>query len=240
MDLTITSIRSDGHAAYSLAVEPEPMAASNNSEQRNQELQLIQALRKGEEAAFIALINRYHSRLLRLARTFVPNQAVAEEVVQETWMKVLEGIKGFEGRSSLKTWIFKILTNRGKTSGIHERRYISFGDLGNMNDKDRSHEIGPEEFHTSGPFADHWAVAPISVDEMTPERQLLLKECCEKIEKALKTLSPIQQQVIILRDVEGIEPTDVCAMLHISEGNHRVLLHRARSKVRSFLDFSRV
>ena len=139
---------------------------------------------------------------------------MAEEVVQETWMKVLEGNKGFEGRSSLKTWIFKILTNRAKSGGIQERRHIS--------------------------FADHWAVAPISVDEMTPERQLLLKECCEKIEKALKTLSLIQQQVIILRDVEGIEPTDVCAMVHISEGNHRVLLHRARSKVRSFLTYSRV
>ena len=216
--------------------KPQSVTASSSIGTDNDELTLVEALRRGEETAFETLVNRYYSQLLRMARTFVPTQAVAEEVVQETWMMVLEGINGFEGRSSLKTWIFHILSNRAKTRGIQERRYVSFTDLKKENDEDRDYTLGPENFHQSGPLRDHWAVAPISWDEMTPERRLLSKETGLQIERAISTLPQIQQRVIILRDVEGWKARDACDLLNFTESNQRVLLHRGRSKVRKILD----
>ena len=126
----VGEIRSKG----SMVINYSGQSQTDSGELRlvDQELDLIQSLRNGDEKAFSILIDRYYSSLLRLAMTFVPNRAVAEEVVQETWMGVLEGIGRFEGRSSLKTWLFRILTNRAKTRGVREKRYVAFADIGNQ------------------------------------------------------------------------------------------------------------
>ncbi|MCZ6801076.1 MAG: sigma-70 family RNA polymerase sigma factor, partial [Nitrospirae bacterium] len=136
---------------------PETKVLRNRSKVTYEELELIEALRKGEETAFSTLIEHYHGRLLRLAQTFVSNQAVAEEVVQDTWMAVLEGIHRFEGRSSLKTWIFQILKNRAKTKGKREYRYVSFFDVARSTDQEEDGTMELERFHTSGHLTGHWA-----------------------------------------------------------------------------------
>lgn len=199
------------------------------------EHQLLHALRNGDEAAFGSLVDRYHTRLQRLARAYVPSEAVAEEVVQETWLGVLEGIDRFEGRSSLKTWIFQILTNRAKTRGKREHRYVSFSEAGPGNDQDDDLALEPERFHTSGHLTGHWAISPTTWDAHTPERLLLSKEGLAQVEQAMQTLPANQRRVMILRDIEDIDSEDICQLLNITESNQRVLLHRARTKVRSAL-----
>jgi RNA polymerase sigma-70 factor (ECF subfamily) len=200
------------------------------------ESDLVEALRRGEEAAFASLVNSYHGPLLRLAMSYVRSQEVAEEVVQDTWLGVLEGIDRFEGRSSLNTWIFRILINRAKTRGVRESRTMPFSSLGNPEDDSEEQAVDPERFLTKGPWTDHWASSPRSWDEGTPERILLSKEGIECLDKAIETLPPNQRQVILLRDVEGLTPNEVCSLLKINETNQRVLLHRARSKVRHKLE----
>ena len=215
---------------------PETKALQNRSTVTYEELELIEALRQGDEVAFSTLIEQYHGRLLRLAQTFVSNQAVAEEVVQETWMAVLKGIHRFEGRSSLKTWIFQILKNRGKTKGQREHRYVSFSDLARSTDQEEDGTIEPERFHTSGHLTGHWAIPPTTWDENTPERVLVSKESLAQIEQAIQALPSNQRQVIVLRDIEGVDSEEVCQILNITSTNQRVLLHRARSKVRQALN----
>lgn len=214
---------------------PQPPTDVGESKKTYHERDLIQSLRSGNEDAFGILIDRYHSSLLRLAMAFVPNRAMAEEVVQETWVGVLAGIHRFEGRSSLKTWIFRILTNRAKTKGVREKRYVAFDDIGDQKFK--------EEL-PSADVGDHFAARAQDTqqgmnqgnrDHMTPEKLLLSKECLAEIVKAIQTLPPIQQQVIILSDVEGSLGPDICNLLNISENNRRVILHRARGKVRQLL-----
>ena len=207
-----------------------------SSDTRANELEIVQALRIGDEAAFSSLIERYHGQLIRLARAFVPSQAVAEEVVQETWLAVLQGITNFEGRSSLKTWIFQILTNRAKTKGQRESRYVLFSDLAGSRDQENDIAIEPERFHTSGPLAGHWVFPPATWDEHTPERLLLSKESLAQIEKVIHTLPSNQRQVIILRDIEGLDSEEICHILGITSTHQRVLLHRARSRVRRVLE----
>ncbi len=205
---------------------------SVNSDTEMKERELVQALRNGDEAAFSSLIERYHTRLLRLARGFVPSQAVAEEVVQETWLAVLEGIAGFEGRSSLKTWFFHILTNRAKTRGQREKRYVPFSEKATQSDTEGNPPREPERFRTSGHLAGHWAITPTTWHEYTPERLLLSKEALAQLEEAIQTLPANQRQVMVLRDIEGIDSEEICKYLNITPTNQRVLLHRARSKVR--------
>ena len=188
------------------------------------------------EAAFSLLMDRYHTRLIRVARTFVPSQAVAEEVVQETWLAVLEGIDRFEGRSSLKTWIFRILTNRAKSKGQREHRYVSFSDVSSPFDQEEDLAMEPERFHTTGPLKGHWDISPTTWEENTPERVLLSKEGLAHLEKAIQALPTIQRQIILLRDIEGIDSEEVCKLFHVTPTNQRVLLHRARSKVRRVLN----
>ena len=209
---------------------------SGNSGAQIQEIQLVQDIRNGDEAAFNTLIERYHGQLLRLARSFVHTQAIAEEVVQETWLAVLQGITRFEGRSSLKTWIFKILTNRAKTKGQRESRYVSFSDAASLTDQEKDLAMEPERFHTSGPQSGHWAIPPTTWDEHTPERLLMSKESLAQIEKAIHTLPSNQRQVIILRDIEGVDSEEISQILNITSTNQRVLLHRARSKIRQVLE----
>ncbi|UVT22074.1 MAG: sigma-70 family RNA polymerase sigma factor [Nitrospira sp.] len=201
-----------------------------------EDVTLLQALRRGDETAFAQLIDHYHASLLRLAMTFVSSPAVAEEVVQETWIGVLEGIGRFEGRSSLKTWIFRILTNQAKTRGVRERRNAPFSPLGHSTEEPEAPAVDPSRFHTSGYWVDHWNSLPRYWDDETPERLFLSKEGLAQIEKAINALPPIQQQVITLRDVEGLNAVEVCNILSIGETNQRVLLHRARSQVRRALE----
>lgn len=196
----------------------------------------LQALRNGDETAFATLVDRYHAPLLRLAMAFVSSEAIAEEVVQETWIGVLEGLSRFEGRSSLKTWIFRILTNQAKTRGVRESRSVPFSPLGQSEEDSGTPAVDPARFLTSGYFVDHWASPPNSWDEETPERLLLSKECGQRIEKAIAALPPAQRQVLVLHDVDGLSSEEVCNVLGISETNQRVLLHRARSRVRRTLE----
>ncbi len=193
---------------------------------------LVEALRSGDENAFASLLNCYHAPLFRLALAFVPSRAVAEEVVQETWLGVLQGISGFEGRSSLKTWIFQILTNRAKTRGTQERRSMPFTPLESSESDSEVPAVDPAWFASDG----HWVNHPQRWDEDTPEKLLLSKEARVYIEKAIEALPPNQRKVITFRDVEGLSSEEVCNILEISETNQRVLLHRARSSVRRMLE----
>jgi len=199
-----------------------------------EELNLIEALRAGDERAFERLVAEYHASMLRLALSFVRNRAVAEEVVQETWLGVLNGLDRFEGRSSLKTWIFRILTNRAKTRGEREGRTVPFSSLAEPGEEGPS--VEPERF--SGPdhrWAGHWAAYPERW-ETVPERKLLSSEARTRIDDAIAGLPPSQRAVITLRDVAGLTSEEVCNVLELSETNQRVLLHRARSKVRAVLE----
>jgi len=201
------------------------------------ELHLVEALRRGEEAAFVTLIDRYQTSLLRLATIYVASRAVAEEVVQETWLGVLQGLARFEGRSSLKTWIFRILTNRAKTRGEREGRSIPFSAREALDAEPGEPAVDPARFlppdHARS--AGHWVSFPKSWDDV-PESRLLSHETRAQIAMAIEALPSHQRTVISLRDVEGWTADEVCHVLGISETNQRVLLHRARSKVRRVLE----
>jgi RNA polymerase sigma-70 factor (ECF subfamily) len=196
------------------------------------ESQLLEALRAGDEAAFAELVRSYHASLLRVARIFVSSRAAAEEVVQETWEAVLKGIDRFEGRSSLKTWIFSILANRAKTKAKRERRTIPFSELEPTRVPEAA--LGPERFRGADDprWPGHWAVPP----QPWPEDRLLAGETRQRLAGAIEELPPSQRAVISLRDVEGWSAEEVCNALDLTETNQRVLLHRARSKVRKALE----
>jgi RNA polymerase sigma-70 factor (ECF subfamily) len=197
---------------------------------------LIGLLRGGDETAFVSLIDSYYSAMLPLALVYVATRAVAEEVVQETWVAVLEGLHRFEGRSSLKTWIFRILTNRAKTRAQREGRSIPFSSIADMNVDDAEPAVDPDRFRPAGTqWAGGWKSFPATWEEL-PEERVLSQETRNCIEKAIATLPPNQREIIILRDIEGWSAEETCHALNISEGNQRVLLHRARSKVRGVLE----
>jgi len=196
---------------------------------------LVQRLRAGDEDAFMTLVDRYGPQMLRVARLYVPTAAIAEDVVSETWLAVLAGLDRFEGRSSLKTWIFRILANRAKTRGLRERRSVPFSSLADAGDDDGP-TVDAERFEPAGSrWAGHWSTAPSRFGDL-PEEQLLSKETAETARTAIAALPESQRTVITLRDVEGWDAAEVCDLLGISEGNQRVLLHRARSKVRQALE----
>jgi RNA polymerase sigma-70 factor (ECF subfamily) len=200
-----------------------------------EERRLVAALRAGDEAAFALLLDRHHGMLLRLARLYVGDPAVAEEVVQETWLGVLRGLDRFEARASLKTWICRILANRARTRAEREGRSIPFSAL-----REAAGEAGeavePDRFHPPGhPSAGHWAAPPRDW-EVLPEERLLSGETRERVRAAIETLPPNQRAVISLRDVDGWSAAEVCNALAISETNQRVLLHRARARVRQTLE----
>jgi RNA polymerase sigma-70 factor, ECF subfamily len=162
--------------------------------------------------------------MLRVARLYVPSRAVAEEVVQETWLAVLSGLERFEGRSSLKTWLFRILTNRAKTRGRREARTLPFSAFAADGDEEQT-AVAVDRFARDG----HWVSPPRGV----PEERLLAAEARRRIEGAITALPPNQRRVITLRDVEGLSAEEACNVLGLSETNQRVLLHRARAKVRA-------
>ena len=199
-------------------------------------LHLIERLRTGDEVAFMSLLDRYSTAMLRLAMVYVSARAVAEEVVQETWMAILEGLDCFERRSSLKTWMFRILTNRAKTRAQREARSIPFSSLVDLDLDHLEPDIELNRFlsvdtHRPG----HWNSFPMDWRDM-PEECLLSQEARACIEHAIENLPSSQRTVIILRDIEGWTSEEVCCLLSISEANQRVLLHRARSKVRGVLE----
>jgi RNA polymerase sigma-70 factor, ECF subfamily len=197
---------------------------------------LLLALRRRDEQAFTALVDRYHARLIRLACLFVANQAVAEEVVQETWIGVLQGIDRFEGRSSFRTWLFRILTNQAKRRGQREARSMPFAAFSQADADDGEPAVAPEWFLPAGDeWAGHWVSYPQNWRE-TPEERFLSHETRALVQQAIDALPPNQRLVITLRDVEGFPSADVCNALAISETYQRVLLHRARSKVRGHLE----
>lgn len=190
---------------------------------------LVDALRRGREDAFLVLVQRHQSSMLRVAQTFVSSVAVAEEVVQEAWLGVLHGLDGFQGRSSLRSWIFGILGNCARTRGAREARSAPFSSFGGPDQDEPA--VDPSRFlgadHPRWPG--HWASPP----EQWAEEKLATKETLEFVRRAIDALPPAQKQVITLRDVEGWSSPETCEALGISEGNQRVLLHRARSKVRA-------
>ena len=196
------------------------------------ETKLLAALRDGDEAAFRELVSMYHSSLLRVAQIYVSSRAQAEEVVQETWLAVLQGLDRFEGRSSLKTWIFSILANRAKTRAVRERRTIPFSAL----NPERVPEpaVDPERFRDAEDprWPGHWASPP----QPWPDDKLVAAETRGKLAEAIDALPGNQRAVISLRDLEGWSSEEVCNALGISETNQRVLLHRARAKVRTALE----
>ena len=194
---------------------------------------VLAALCRGDEAAFTDLVNAYSASLLRLAQDFVRTRSVAEEVVQETWLAVLSGIDRFEGRSSLKTWVYRILVNKAKTRGVREARTVPFSALAPEDDE----RAVPEE-RFRGPdnqWPGHWASPPRSLDTV-PDERLLAREARGRIAEALETLPDSQRVVVTLRDVAGWDSDEVCDALGLSEGNQRVLLHRGRAKLRAALE----
>jgi RNA polymerase sigma-70 factor, ECF subfamily len=199
---------------------------------------LVQALVDGDEQAFVSLVERHHAALVRIARMYVPSAEIAEEVVQDTWIAVLNAIGRFERRSSLETWIYSILVNIAKTRGQRERRSIPFSAATALEPGEPA--VDPDRFfsgddpRTPPGAANGWALAPTRWE--TPEESLLSGETRELILRAIDGLSPAQKEVITLRDLEGWSAADVCNALEISETNQRVLLHRARSKVRAALE----
>ncbi len=195
--------------------------------------ELLRALRAGDETAFVELVERYSGSLLRVATTIVGSRAVAEEVVQETWLGVLRGLDRFEGRASLKTWLFRILTNSAKTRAMRERRSVPFSSLVRAETEYDERTVDADRFlpadHERWPG--HWAVPP-----RAPEASLLGAETQRVIRQAIDELPEAQRTVITLRDVGGWDAEEVCEVLELTDGNQRVLLHRARSRVRAALE----
>jgi len=185
--------------------------------------ELLRRLRAGDEQAFVALVERYNGSMLRLAASFVPSRAVAEEVVQDTWLAVLRGLPAFEGRASLRTWMFTILVNRARTTGTREQRTIPVADAGPVVDASR---FGPDGAWSAPP--EHW------IEEA--EDRIEAEKLGGVLRVAIDGLPGRQRDVVLLRDVEGMSSAEVCDVLSISEANQRVLLHRGRGKLRQVLE----
>jgi RNA polymerase sigma-70 factor (ECF subfamily) len=196
--------------------------------------ELLAAVRQGDERAFSQLIDRYQPSLVRIATLFVRDYGVAEEVAQETWIGVLRGLDRFQGRSSFRTWLFGILANQARRRGERERRVIPFSALSRP-PVGQEPAVAPDRFLPPGAeYAGHWASPPSHWD--LPEGAFLAGEARREVERAIAGLPPNQRAVITLRDVEGWDAAEVCKVLRLSETNQRVLLHRARSRVRRELE----
>ena len=194
----------EAFAALALADEAE------DGKPDAQDAALVSALRRGDEAAFMFVVDEYHATMIRVASLFVSGQAAAEDVVQDVWLSVIRGIAAFQGRSSLKTWMFRILTNRAKSAGQRQGRTVPVAVL---------------------PGLDWRTLAPTSM----PEYSILMEDSMNIVRAAIDELPKMQRKVITLRDVEGCGAAEVCELLQLTTGNQRVLLHRARARVRQCL-----
>jgi RNA polymerase sigma-70 factor, ECF subfamily len=179
---------------------------------------LVDRLRAGDEAAFVELVNRYQARLVRLAQASVGSRAVAEEVTQDTWLAVVRGIERFEGRSSFKTWLFRVLLNRARSAAGREQK------------AGRPEDNLEDRFHASG----HWSTPPVPWADRVDD-QIAAHQLAQRVHAMLPELPESQRQVVVLRDIEHVEADEVAAMLGISDGNQRVLLHRGRTRLRALL-----
>lgn len=189
----------------------------------DEDVELVARVRAGEEEAFVALVARHHAAMLRLARSFVSSGAIAEEVVQDTWVGVLRGMEDFAGRSTFRTWLMRILVNRARSTGVRENRSVAVGDAGPVVDRAR--------FDSSGAWMsppEHW------VEDSDDRMQA--QALTDPLQHALGELPSRQREVVILRDVDGLTGQEVCEVLEISEANQRVLLHRGRSHLRQALE----
>lgn len=202
---------------------------------REEDRAVLEALRRGDETAFRMLVEKHHPSMLRVARLFVPNASVAEEVVQDTWLAVFQGLDRFEERSSLKTWIFRILANRARSRAVREARTLPFSALAESESGSAESAVDAAHFHgAEGPFPGHWTRRPAPWGS-DPERWVLAREAVACAERAIEGLPPAQRAVITMRDVLDLPSAEVCNALEISETHQRVLLHRARAKVRRAL-----
>jgi RNA polymerase sigma-70 factor (ECF subfamily) len=186
------------------------------------DVEQLSRLRSGDEEAFVMLVARYQRSMLRLARSMVSSDAVAEEVVQDTWLGVVRGIDRFEGRSSFKTWLFSILVNRARSAGSAEHPTTPIEAL---------HAVDPSRFDAQGQWAD-----PLERWSEDREDRLDASALTPILNSALDDLPPRQRQVVVLRDVEGLTNAETCSALRISSGNQRILLHRGRSRLRGMLE----
>jgi RNA polymerase sigma-70 factor (ECF subfamily) len=193
----------------------------------------IAALRAGDEQAFRELVHAHQSVLLRLAMVYAPSRAVAEEVVQETWIAVLRGVDGFDGRASLRTWISRILVNIARRRAGQEAQTVPLSMLGDGIDGEPT--VNPDRFQSRGPYAGHWVKFPDDWSRL-PEDALLAGEIRRTANTVIEQLSPAQRAVIVLRDLEGWTSAEICHLLDITDVHQRVLLHRARAKVRQALE----
>jgi RNA polymerase sigma-70 factor, ECF subfamily len=195
------------------------------------EQQLLTRLRQGDEQAFNDLVTKHHGALIRMAMGHVRDREVAEEVVQDTWMAVIESLDRFEGRSSLRTWIFGIMIHKAKDRGVREKRHTTFADFETFDDE-HEETVDPSRFHRSGEWAGHWAFPPQPWDDRTPEKLLASQQAVKAMNHAIEALPVTLKDVLILRDVEGVDAKEVCDILKITETNLYVRLHRARERVR--------
>jgi len=186
------------------------------------DVELLGRLRKGDEEAFLMLVGRYQQPMLRLARSMVSSQAVAEEAVQDAWMGVVRGIERFEGRSSLKTWLFRILVNRTRSAGAREIPSVPIED---------AHAVDPARFDAQGQWAE--PVAPWTEES---EDRLDAARWSPVLKTAIDQLPERQRQIVVLRDVEGLSSAEACDVLGISVGNQRILLHRGRTRLREVIE----
>jgi len=192
---------------------------------------LVGRLLAGDEETFRDLLAAHHASMVRLARSFVRNPATAEEVAQETWLQVLQGLDRFEGRSTLKSWIFSILANRARTRAVRDGRTLLFSDMsGEAGDAEPA--VDPARFNAAG----YWDQPPRPWDDLTPERLAASGQIRDRLASALDELPDAQRAVVVLRDVEGCSSEEACNILGISETNQRVLLHRGRSRLRLLLE----
>ncbi|MGI8476150.1 MAG: RNA polymerase sigma factor [Thermomicrobiales bacterium] len=199
------------------------------------EMRLIAGLRARDEAAFVELVARHQPALLRLAMLYVSDRATAEDVVQETWIGVLNGIDGFAGRSAFKTWLYTILMNQARRRGARDSRTIPFSAAWVPAPGESEPSVDPSRFIAEGEDRGHWTSSPRRWCDI-PEDRLLSAELRGRIEAAIAALPPTQREVVTLRDVAGWSSQDVCNALRLTEINQRVLLHRGRSKVRRALE----
>lgn len=198
--------------------------------------ELIDQLRQGNKMVFASFVRTHQAGLLRMAKTIVFTQADAEEVLQETWLAVVGGIQNFEGRSSLKTWIYQILIYRARSRRKYEKRYVSFDHVPGPHQERQVATVLPER--SLGSVSSQTANRSLTgflCDEHTPERLYLSREILIRIHMALQKLPPVQKQVFILHHVEQLETTEICKILNLTVNNKRVILHRARSTMRRTL-----
>ena len=228
MNSVVTTYQESGEQVLTVGASATTSPGTSLSQE---ERSLIGRLRTGDEGAFDELVNKHHSGLIRMALGHVADREAAEEVVQDTWMAVIEGLARFEGRSSLRTWIFGILIHKAKDRGVREKRHTTFSDFESRDDE-HDEAVDPSRFHQSGEWAGHWAFPPQPWDDQTPEKLLASQQAVNAMNKAIESLPKTLKEVLILRDVEGVDAKEACEILKITESNLYVRLHRARERVR--------